>query len=162
MVSDPATTETAMLLRTEEHVDAIRSAATDLTAVLPTRIEAAVARALATPDGGSLPRQVSEIQRAVTAIADAVRVVSRDLQSERLGRVGDLEVLVDLIASSAESTRGDLQRLDRRVAALEEALVGLADTVGRLVPTVENVNEKLDRRIRISVQTDPAATTFGP
>ncbi len=151
-----------MLRRTEEHVDAIRSAATDLTAVLPTRIEAAVARALASPDGGSLPRHVSEIHRAVTSIAEAVRVVSRDLQSERLGRVGDLEVLVDLIASSAESTRGDLQRLDRRVAAIESALTTLADTVSRLVPTVENVNEKLDRRIRISVQTDPATTTFAP
>jgi phage shock protein A len=159
--STPRVDVTGVLTRTEEHVDAIRAAASDLAAVLPTRVEAAIARALESTDGTPLPRQVAEVQRSVTAIADAVRVVSRDLASERLGRVGDLEVLVDLVASSAETTRADVQRLDRRVSRLEATIGELQAALDRLAPIVATVSEKLDRRVRISVQTDPAVAVFG-
>ena len=133
--------------------DAIREAAADLAAVLPTRVEAAVARALETPDGVSIVRQVVEVQRAISAL-------SRDLASERLGRVGDLEVLVDLIAAASAASRAEIGRLDSRVAALETSLQELAGAVDRLTPVVATVAEKLDRRVRISVHTEPGAVPF--
>jgi hypothetical protein len=37
----------------------------------------------------------------------------------------------------------------------------LAAAVGALTPIVEHVSEKLDRRVRISVQTEPGAQPFG-
>jgi phage shock protein A len=137
-----------------EHDEVARDAAQDLAAILPTRIEAAVARALATPDGRSLPRQVSELQRGLQQL-------SRDLAAERLGRVGDLEVLVDLIAGTQEASRAELVRLERRVAALEECVANLTAAIDRLTPAVAAVNEKLDRRVRISVHTEPGAQPFG-
>jgi phage shock protein A len=137
-----------------EHDEVARDAAQDLAAILPTRIEAAVARALATPDGRSLPRQISEMQRGLQQL-------SRDLAAERLGRVGDLEVLVDLIAGTQEASRAEVARLERRVAALEECVANLTAAIDRLTPAVASVNEKLDRRVRISVHTEPGAQPFG-
>ena len=113
----------------------------------PTRIEAAVARALESADGAPLPRQIGELQRAI-------QTLSRDLHSERLGRIGDVEVLVDLMVASAEAQ-------DRRVAALEAQVTSLVAAVEALTPVVANVAEKLDRRVRISVQTEPGAQPFG-
>ena len=138
---------TALMPARETSVEAVRDSVADLAAVLPTRIEAAVARALESADGAPLPRQVTELQRAVQGL-------SRDLHAERLGRIGDIEVLVDLIATAAEAQ-------DRRVAALEAQMEQLAAAVGALTPIVEHVSEKLDRRVRISVQTEPGAQPFG-
>jgi phage shock protein A len=140
---------------------AARDAAQDLAAVLPTRIEAAVTRALATPDGRSLPGQISDVQRGLGVAIESVRQVSRDLAAERLGRIGDLEVMVDLIAGTAEAARAEVARLERRVAALEECVANLTAAIDRLTPAVASVNEKLDRRVRISVHTEPGAQPFG-
>ncbi len=128
-------------------VEAVRESVADLAAVLPTRIEAAVARALESADGAPLPRQIGELQRSI-------QTLSRDLHTERLGRIGDVEVLVDLIAAAAEAQ-------DRRVAALEAQVTTLVAAVEALTPVVANVAEKLDRRVRISVQTEPGAQPFG-
>ncbi len=144
----PGTPETTALLPARETgVEAVRESVADLAAVLPTRIEAAVARALESSDGAPLPRQIGELQRAI-------QTLSRDLHSERLGRIGDVEVLVDLIAAAAEAQ-------DRRVAALETQVTTLVAAVEALTPVVANVAEKLDRRVRISVQTEPGAQPFG-
>ncbi len=138
---------TALLSARDTGVEAVRESLADLAAVLPTRIEAAVARALESADGAPLPRQIGELQRAI-------QTLSRDLHSERLGRIGDVEVLVDLIAAAAEAQ-------DRRVAALETQVTSLVAAVEALTPVVANVAEKLDRRVRISVQTEPGAQPFG-
>ena len=95
----------------------MRDSVADLAAVLPTRIEAAVARALESADGAPLPRQIDELQRTVQGLA-------RALHAERLGRIGDIEVLVDLIASAAEAQ-------ERRVAALEAQVHELTSAIGR-------------------------------
>lgn len=138
---------TALLPARDAGMESVRDSVADLAAVLPTRIEAAVARALESADGAPLPRQIGELQRAVQAVA-------RDLHAERLGRVGDLEVLVDLIASAAEAQ-------DKRVAALEAQVAAMTTALEALTPVVEHVSEKLDRRVRISVQTEPGAQPFG-
>jgi hypothetical protein len=138
---------TALMPARETSVEAVRDSVADLAAVLPTRIEAAVARALESADGAPLPRQVTELQRAVQGL-------SRDLHAERLGRIGDIEVLVDLVAGAAEAQ-------ERRVAALEAQVRELTAAIGELTPVVANVSEKLDRRVRISVQTEPGSQPFG-
>ncbi len=81
--------------------------------------------------------------------------LSRDLHAERLGRIGDIEVLVDLVAGAAEAQ-------ERRVAALEAQVRELTTAIGELTPVVANVSEKLDRRVRISVQTEPGAAAVRP
>jgi len=138
---------TALMPAREANIEAVRDSVADLAAVLPTRIEAAVARALESADGAPLPRQVTELQRAVQGL-------SRDLHAERLGRIGDIEVLVDLVAGAAEAQ-------ERRVVALEAQVRELVTAIGELTPVVANVSEKLDRRVRISVQTEPGAQAFG-
>ena len=138
---------TALMPARETSVEAVRDSVADLAAVLPTRIEAAVARALESADGAPLPRQITELQRAVQGL-------SRDLHAERLGRIGDIEVLVDLVAGAAEAQ-------ERRVAALEAQVRELTTVIGELTPVVANVSEKLDRRVRISVQTEPGTQPFG-
>jgi hypothetical protein len=138
---------TALLPARDTGVEAVRESVADLAAVLPTRIEAAVARALESADGAPLPRQIGELQRAI-------QTLSRDLHAERLGRIGDVEVLVDLMVAAAEAQ-------DRRVAALETQVTSLVAAVEALTPVVANVAEKLDRRVRISVQTEPGAQPFG-
>ena len=138
---------TALMPARETSVEAVRDSVADLAAVLPTRIEAAVARALESADGAPLPRQITELQRAVQGL-------SRDLHAERLGRIGDIEVLVDLVAGAAEAQ-------ERRVAALEAQVRELTTVIAELTPVVANVSEKLDRRVRISVQTEPGAQPFG-
>jgi hypothetical protein len=138
---------TALMPARETSVEAVRDSVADLAAVLPTRIEAAVARALESADGAPLPRQIMDLQRAVQGL-------SRDLHAERLGRIGDIEVLVDLVASAAEAQ-------ERRVAALEAQVRELVSAIGELTPVVAHVSEKLDRRVRISVQTEPGAEPFG-
>ena len=138
---------TALMPAREANIEAVRDSVADLAAVLPTRIEAAVARALESADGAPLPRQMDDLQRTVQGLA-------RALHAERLGRIGDIEVLVDLIATAAETQ-------DRRVAALEAQVQALTAAVAELTPVVANVSEKLDRRVRISVQTEPGAEPFG-
>ena len=138
---------TALMPAREANIEAVRDSVADLAAVLPTRIEAAVARALESADGAPLPRQLDDLQRTVQGLA-------RALHAERLGRIGDIEVLVDLIATAAEGQ-------ERRVAALEAQVQALTAAVGALTPVVEHVSEKLDRRVRISVQTEPGAQPFG-
>jgi hypothetical protein len=144
---------TIVISRAEDRVDALRDATADLAAVLPTRVEAAVARALGGPDGPSLQRQVADLQRAVGGIADA-------LQAERLGRVGDIELLVDLISADAEATRARLAELERRLVMVAGVVERLVRVVDELTPVVLTVAEKLDRRVRISVHTEPGAVPF--
>jgi hypothetical protein len=131
-------------------VDALRDAASDLAAVLPTRIEAAVVRAMADAPAA---RQLADLQRAVALLSQA-------LEAERLGRLGDVEVLVDLVSADADATRNRVARLDQRVTQLAVTLDRLVSAVEQLTPVVASVAEKLDRRVRISVHTEPGAEPF--
>jgi hypothetical protein len=145
----------AVLARTEDRVDLLRGTAAELNAVLPTRIEAAVARALGTADD-TTARGLTELGEQCERIAGTVGTVADDLLAERLSRAEDLEVLVDLVRSATVGVKADVQALERRLADLGAMVAGLAVTVRALGPAVAAVSSKLDRPLSVTVDARPA------
>jgi hypothetical protein len=122
--SEPAGPDLRTLLaRSERHVDELRRSASELAAILPTRVEAAVARALGEDEGG-LGRRLDHVLDQTGQLAAAVERVEGDLLSERMARVEDLEVLVELVSGGLTALRGDLRSMRRDLAALQ-AVVGM-------------------------------------
>jgi hypothetical protein len=120
-----------LLARSERHVDELRRSASELAAILPTRVEAAVARALGEDEGG-LGRRLDTVLDQSGQLTAAVDRVERDLLAERMARVEDLEVLVDLVSGGLSALRADLRSVRRELAELQ-AVVGqpLQFTVAR-------------------------------
>jgi hypothetical protein len=120
-----------LLARSERHVDELRRSASELAALLPTRVEAAVARALGEDEGG-LGRRIDHVVDQTGHLSAAVERVESDLLSERMARVEDLEVLVGLVSGGLTSLRADLRAVRRELADLR-AVVGqpLQFTVAR-------------------------------
>jgi hypothetical protein len=111
-----------LLTRSERHVDELRRSAAELAAILPTRVEAAVARALGEDEGG-LGRRLDRVVDQTGGVAAAVERVERDLLAERMARVEDLEVLVDLVSGGLSAVRSDLRALRQELAELR-AVIG--------------------------------------
>jgi hypothetical protein len=112
-----------LLVRSERHVDELRRSASELAAILPTRVEAAVARALGEDEGG-LGRRLDEVLEQAGRLSAAVERLERDLLAERMARVEDLEVLVDLVSGGLSALRADLRSVRSDLAELQ-AIVGL-------------------------------------
>ena len=130
--SEPAGPDLRTLLaRSERHVDELRRSASELAAILPTRVEAAVARALGEDEGG-LGRRLDHVVDQNGSLAAAIERVENDLLAERMARVEDLEVLVDLVSGGLTSLRADLRAVRSELAELQ-AVVGrpLQVTVAR-------------------------------
>jgi hypothetical protein len=106
-----------LLARSERHVDELRRSASELAAILPTRVEAAVARALGEDEGG-LGRRIDHVVDQGGRLSAAVERVENDLLSERMARVEDLEVLVGLVSGGLTSLRADLRAVQRELAEL--------------------------------------------
>lgn len=111
-----------LLARTESHVDELRATASALEARLPAQVERAIERAMAAHGD---ERHFDELRDALTAIARQIDQVNRDLLAERLGRVEDLELVVDLISTGMAEMRKDSATL----AAMLERVGGGVDTV---------------------------------
>jgi hypothetical protein len=111
-----------LLARSERHVDELRRSASELVALLPTRVEAAVARALGEDEGG-LGRRIDHVADQGGQVAAAVERVESDLLAERMARVEDLDVLVGLVSGGLTSLRTDLRAVRRELAELR-AVVG--------------------------------------
>ncbi len=121
--SEPAGPDLRTLLaRSERHVDELRRSASELAAILPTRVEAAVARALGEDEGG-LGRRIDQVLEQTGQLASAVERVEGDLLAERMARVEDLEVLVELVSGGLTALRADLRSMRRDLAELQ-AVVG--------------------------------------
>jgi hypothetical protein len=121
--SEPAGPDLRTLLaRSEQHVDELRRSASELAAILPTRVEAAVARALGEDEGG-LGRRLDTVLDRSGQLNAAVERVERDLLAERMARVEDLEVLVNLVSGGLGALRADLRALRTDLAELR-AVVG--------------------------------------
>ncbi len=121
--SEPAGPDLRTLLaRSERHVDELRRSASELAAILPTRVEAAVARALGEDEGG-LGRRLDQVIDQTGGLAAAVARVEGDLLAERMSRVEDLEVLVDLVSGGLGALRADLRAVRTELADLR-AVVG--------------------------------------
>jgi hypothetical protein len=108
----------ALLARSERHVDELRRSASELAAILPTRVEAAVARALGEDEGG-LGRRLDLVVDRSGELRAAIERVENDLLAERMARVEDLEVLVDLVSGGLTSLRADLRAVRRELAELQ-------------------------------------------
>jgi hypothetical protein len=154
---EPAAPDLRILLaRSERHVDELRRAASELAAILPTRVEAAVARALGEDEGG-LGRRLDRVVDQTGQLAAAVDRVEGDLLAERMARVEDLEVLVDLVSGGLTSLRTDLRSVRRELAQLQ-AVVGqpLQVTVAR-EPAGEADAAPPALRVRASVEDASAS-----
>jgi hypothetical protein len=159
--SEPAGPDLRTLLaRSERHVDELRRSASELAAILPTRVEAAVARALGEDEGG-LGRRLDTVVDRSGQITAAVERVERDLLAERMARVEDLEVLVDLVSGGLSALRSDLRSVRRELAELQ-AVVGqpLHVTVAREQST--DAPETRPAALRVRASVEDASTTAAP
>ncbi len=124
-----------LLARAERHVDDLRTTASELERSLPGRIEEAVGRALA---DSTSSRRLGEVRDLMTGLAAQVDQLNRDVLAERLGRVEDLELVVELISSG--------------ISALREDMAGLAAGVNRAGSGVDAVIEKLDQPMQVTLE----------
>lgn len=111
----------ALLARVDVRSGETSSAARELSAVLPTRVEAAVERAVAESAAG-VGQRLDAVHESTEEIADAIARIEADLVAERLARIEDLEALVALMSSGITAIRADVARLNERVADLSAAL----------------------------------------
>jgi hypothetical protein len=115
-----------LISRADARASEANAAARELSAVLPTRLEAAIERVLA-EDAAGVGRRLDAVHSGTEEIADAVARVERDLVAERLGRIEDLEALVALVSGGIAAIRADVGRLDARIGELSERLARLED-----------------------------------
>jgi hypothetical protein len=158
--SEPAGPDLRTLLaRSEQHVDELRRSASELAAILPTRVEAAVARALGEDEGG-LGRRLDTVLDRSGQLSAAVERVEHDLLAERMARVEDLEVLVDLVSGGLTALRADLRSVRRELAELQ-AVVGqpLQVTVAREQSAGAVASEGRPAALRVRASVEDAATT---
>jgi hypothetical protein len=157
--SEPAGPDLRTLLaRSEQHVDELRRSASELAAILPTRVEAAVARALGEDEGG-LGRRLDTVLDRSGQLTAAVERVERDLLAERMARVEDLEVLVDLVSGGLSALRADLRSVRRELAELQ-AVVGqpLQVTVAREQSADAVASDRRPAALRVRASIEDAAT----
>jgi hypothetical protein len=106
-----------LISRADARAGEANAATRELSAVLPTRLEAAIERAIA-DDSAGIGRKLDTVSSDTEEIADAIARVERDLVAERLGRVEDLEAMIALVSSGIAAIRADVGRLQTRVDEL--------------------------------------------
>jgi chromosome segregation ATPase len=124
-----------ILSRAESHVGELRQTAESLQKTLPEAVERAIEKAM---DDHSTPRRLGELRDLVRALSAQVEQVNRDLLAERLGRVEDLELLVDLLSTG--------------MAAMRQDVADLAGSVNRVGAGVDRANAKLDQPVQVTVE----------
>ena len=124
-----------ILARAESHVDELRTTAASLEQSLPEHVERAVERAMSTHSDG---RRADELRELLRGLSRQVDQVNRDLLAERLGRIEDLELVVDLISTGMAALRQDVATL----SALVEHVGG----------GVDGVIDKLDQPLQVTVE----------
>src|SRR5437588_2474583 len=127
-----------LLSRAETHVDELRSAAAALSRELPDRIEQAVERVL---DDHSSSRRMGELRDILVELTEQVDQLNRDLLLERLGRIEDLELVVELVSSGVASVRQDV--------------AGLSGELTRVTSGVDAVIEKLEQPMQVTLERPP-------
>ena len=124
-----------ILSRAESHVGELRQTAETLQKTLPEAVERAIEKAM---DDHSTPRRLGELRDLVRALSAQVEQVNRDLLAERLGRVEDLELLVDLLSTG--------------MAAMRQDVADLAASVSQVGAGVDRANAKLDQPVQVTVE----------
>ncbi len=120
-------------------IDQVKEIAADLRAVLPTRIEAAVARALNAHEGGAVDHRIAELHALAIDTAQRTRALAADVRAERVGRVEDLEVVVDLLVEGLGAVRGDVAKLEARSVRIEKELERITWAIDRVGSQLERI-----------------------
>ena len=120
-------------------IDEVKEIAADLRAVLPTRIEAAVARALDAHEGTGVDHRVAELHALAIDTAQRTRALAADLRAERVGRVEDLEVVVDVLVDGLGAVRGDVAKLEARSQRIEKELERITWAIDRVGSQLERI-----------------------
>jgi phage shock protein A len=107
----------ALIARVDVRAGEANAAAKELSAVLPTRVEAAIERVVSDNAAG-VGRRLDAVHSSTEEIADAIARIESDLVAERLARIEDLEALVGLVSAGVSAIRADVARLNGRVAEL--------------------------------------------
>jgi chromosome segregation ATPase len=123
-----------ILARAEANVGELRQTAANLEQALPEAVERAVERAM---DERATPRRLAELRELVRSLAGQMEQVNRDLLAERLGRIEDLELLVDLISSG--------------MAALRQDVADVSSSMTRMNSSVTGVAARLDQPLQVTV-----------
>ena len=147
-----------ILARAEANVGELRQTAAALEQSLPEAVERAVERAM---DERSTPRRLEELRGLLRALATQMDQVNRDLLAERLGRIEDLELLVDLISTGMASLRQDVADVSTSVARMSSSMTGVAARLDQpLQVTVERARQAgvhdLFRATEPEEEPDPA------
>jgi chromosome segregation ATPase len=124
-----------ILARAEANVGELRQTAAALEQSLPETVERAIERAM---DERSTPRRLVELRELVRSLAGQMEQVNRDLLTERLGRIEDLELLVDLISTGMASLRQDV--------------ADVSGTIARMTSSVNGVAARLDQPLQVTVE----------
>ena len=124
-----------ILARAEANVGELRQTAAALEQSLPEAVERAVERSM---DERATPRRLAELRELVRSLAGQMEQVNRDLLAERLGRIEDLELLVDLISSG--------------MAALRQDVADVSSSVSRMSSSVTGVAARLDQPLQVTVE----------
>ena len=124
-----------ILARAETHVDELRTTAASLEESLPAKVERAVERAMSEHSDA---RRADELRELLRGLSRQVEQVNLDLLAERLGRVEDLELVVDLISTGMAALRQDVAT----VSAMVEQVRG----------GVDGVVDKLDQPLQVTVE----------
>jgi len=124
-----------ILARAETHVDELRTTAAALEENLPAKVERAVERAMSEHSDA---RRADELRELLRGLSRQVEQVNLDLLAERLGRVEDLELVVDLISTG--------------MAALRQDVATLAAMVEQVGGGVDGVIEKIDQPLQVTVE----------
>ncbi len=124
-----------ILARAEANVGELRQTAANLEQALPEAVERAVERAM---DERATPRRLAELRELVRSLAGQMEQVNRDLLAERLGRIEDLELLVDLISSG--------------MAALRQDVADVSSSMTRMNSSVTGVAARLDQPLQVTVE----------
>ncbi|MSO46628.1 MAG: hypothetical protein EXQ67_00865 [Thermoleophilia bacterium] len=120
-------------------IDEVKEIAADLRAVLPTRIEAAVARALDAHEGTGVDHRVAELHALAIDTAQRTRALAADIRAERVGRVEDLEVVVDVLVDGLGAVRGDVAKLEARSQRIEKELERITWAIDRVGSQLERI-----------------------
>lgn len=124
-----------ILARAESHVEELRTTAGRLEERLPVQIEEAIEKAF---DQHGDSRRLTELAELMRGLSRQVEQVNRDLLAERLGRVEDLELIVDLVSTGFSALRDDVATLG---AIVDRVGTGVGDVI-----------EKLDMPLQVTVE----------
>jgi hypothetical protein len=104
----------AALVRARTQIEALAELAAQIETTLPGRVEDAVREGVRT-EAAPVARQLAEVRGLAGQTIRRLEGIEGDLLAERLARVDDLALLVDLISSGWKGVDQRLARMERKL-----------------------------------------------